>query len=201
MKIINAGSTGDYHIHTSTISDGLNSLDEVVVQAGKLKLKEIAITDHSQAYLDACGIKMKTHYKILLSRRWRNIHNDVNVIFGVEADLLNEQGDICDHIQGLCPPFVILSSHAMPTRFTNSSTCARRASGTWKTYSVPGSGFKVQRLMKRLKAKSCELRPSAIKHERWSAHHSLRLKNASSCQTRGAPPRFFRSVTRAIQTV
>jgi len=116
MKIINEGLSGDYHLHTSTFSDGFNSLDEVVVQAGKLKLKEIAITDHSQAYLDACGMRMKTHYKILVSRRWRNIHNDVNVIFGVEADLLNQQGDLCDHIQGLCPPFVILSSHARAYR-------------------------------------------------------------------------------------
>lgn len=111
MKIINAGLTGDYHIHTSTISDGLNSLDEMVVQAGKLKLKEIAVTDHSQAYMHSHGMKINTHYNILSSGRWKNIHNTVNVIFGVEADLLNERGDMCDDIQGICPEFVILSTH------------------------------------------------------------------------------------------
>ena len=39
------------------------------------------------------------------------MHNEVKVIFGVEADLLNEHGDICNDIQGHKPEFVILSTH------------------------------------------------------------------------------------------
>ena len=111
MKIINKHLSGDYHIHTSTISDGINSLDEIVVLSGKLNLKEIAITDHCQDYLNSYDIKMKTHYSILSTGRWQNTHNDVHVIFGVEADLLNENGDVCNNIQGISPEFVILSSH------------------------------------------------------------------------------------------
>jgi len=112
MNILNAGTSGDYHLHTSTFSDGLNSLDEVVRQAGELRLGEIAVTDHSQAYLDSCGMPMRTHYRIFSEGRWRNVHNRVRVIAGVEADLLNEQGDVCDHIQGIRPDFVILSTHS-----------------------------------------------------------------------------------------
>ncbi|MFC2139714.1 PHP domain-containing protein [Bacteroidota bacterium] len=111
MKILNPDSRGDYHIHTSTFSDGFNSIDEIVIHAGQLGLKEIAITDHSQSLLDAYGYTRRTHYEILHTGRWQNVHNDVKVIFGVEADILNEEGDICDDIQGFKPDFVILSSH------------------------------------------------------------------------------------------
>ena len=61
--------------------------------------------------LDAYGITRKTHYDIIASGRWSNIHNGVKVIFGVEADLLNVNGDICDHIQGITPEFILLSVH------------------------------------------------------------------------------------------
>ncbi|MBU1341870.1 MAG: PHP domain-containing protein [Proteobacteria bacterium] len=111
MKIINDNTYGDYHIHSSTLSDGLNSIDEMVIQAGRLNYKEIAITDHNQEYLNTYNFKANTHYSIISSRRWKNIHNDVQVIFGVEADLLNENGDICDHIQNITPEFIILSAH------------------------------------------------------------------------------------------
>ena len=111
MKIINDNSSGDYHIHSSTISDGMNSIDEIVIQAGKLGYKEIAITDHNQEYLNTYHFYANTHYSIIASGRWKNIHNDVHVIFGVEADLLNENGDICDNIQNFSPEFLILSAH------------------------------------------------------------------------------------------
>ena len=111
MKIKNDNTFGDYHIHSSTLSDGMNSIDDIVIQAGKLNYKEIAITDHNQEYLNSYNFHINTHYSIIASGRWKNIHNDVHVIFGVEADLLNEQGDICDHIQNISPEFMILSAH------------------------------------------------------------------------------------------
>jgi histidinol phosphatase-like PHP family hydrolase len=113
MKLKNDLSYGDYHIHSCTLSDGLNSIDEIVFQAGELHLKEIAITDHCQHYLDRYYIEKKTHYDIIASGRWKNIVNDVNIIFGVEADLLNENGDICDSIQSITPEFIILSTHKL----------------------------------------------------------------------------------------
>lgn len=111
MEIINPGNTGDFHIHSSTFSDGFNSIDEIVVAAGALGYQKIAFTDHSQALLDAYGISRKTHYDLIASGRWDNIHNNIDVIFGVEADLLNVNGDICDHIQGITPEFILLSAH------------------------------------------------------------------------------------------
>lgn len=111
MKILNDDVSGDYHIHSSSISDGMNSIDEIVIQAGKLKYKEIAITDHNQDYLNGYNFHARTHYNIISSGRWKNIHNAVKIIFGVEADLLNEKGDICDNIQNFSPEFMILSTH------------------------------------------------------------------------------------------
>ncbi len=112
MKILNPPDHGDYHLHSATLSDGMNTLDEIVIQAGSLNYLEIAVTDHNQAYMDGHGFKIHTHYSIIHAGRWQNIHNPVRVIFGVEADLLNEDGDICRHIQGYEPEFVILSAHA-----------------------------------------------------------------------------------------
>lgn len=33
MEILNPGNTGDFHIHSSTFSDGFNSIDEIVIAA------------------------------------------------------------------------------------------------------------------------------------------------------------------------
>lgn len=111
MKILNPGSSGDFHIHSANFSDGFCSIDELVAAAGELSYRKIAITDHSQALLDSYGMARKTHYDIISSGRWKNIHNEVEVIFGVEADLLNVDGDVCDNIQGVTPEFLILSAH------------------------------------------------------------------------------------------
>ena len=43
----------DYHIHSLNFSDGFNTIDELVQQAGKIGLRKIIITDHSQAAIDA----------------------------------------------------------------------------------------------------------------------------------------------------
>lgn len=111
-KIINLDQR-DYHIHTSTFSDGLNSIEEMVQYAGTLWLTEIAITDHSQLCLDSFIENQKFYRgwarRSLKSRR--NVHNDVNVIFGVEWDLINEQWDVCFDIQWLEPEYCILSAH------------------------------------------------------------------------------------------
>lgn len=111
MQILNPIAYGDYHTHSSNYSDGFNTIDEIVLKAGELGYEEIAITDHSQALLDAYGIAKKTHYEVISGGRWENIYNDVNVIFGVEADLLDGEGNICRDIQGKVPDFVLLSTH------------------------------------------------------------------------------------------
>lgn len=104
---------GDYHMHTSNFSDGLNSIQEMVVGAGEAGLTEIAITDHSQACLDrfAKNCRIYCGWARWSLPVWRNTHNDVKVIWWVEWDVLNEAGDTCFHIQGMEPAFIILSAH------------------------------------------------------------------------------------------
>ncbi len=108
MIIVNPGAE-DYHMHSITYSDGMSEVEVIVEHAGEFGLKKIAITDHSQAVLDYHHIPMKTFREH--TRRWENVHNDVEVIFGIEGDLINEEGDICDHIHQVKGDFLILSAH------------------------------------------------------------------------------------------
>lgn len=108
VKILNTEKE-DYHVHSMNYSDGFNTVDEIVRYAGEIGMKKIVITDHSQAMLDSWGFSRKTFRA--LAKSWKNVHNDVEVLFGVEADLLNEKGDICDHIDNKPGEFLILSYH------------------------------------------------------------------------------------------
>ncbi len=108
MIIINPGKE-DFHSHSFTFSDGFNGIDELVRAAGEMRIKTLAITDHSQAYLDAYGYAKKCNRWGL--DRWRNVYNDVKIIFGVEADILNAQGRVSMDIQGRIQDFVILAAH------------------------------------------------------------------------------------------
>jgi len=112
MKLLNPDER-DYHMHTSSFSDGMNSVDEIVKFAWEIGLKEIAITDHS----DTCMKNLKKQKGISPStfryniRRRKNVFNDLNVIFWVEADILNQDWDICSTIQGDEPDYIILAGH------------------------------------------------------------------------------------------
>jgi len=111
MEIVNPGKE-DYHIHSFNFSDGMNTIDEIVMFAGDIGLKKIAITDHCQWHIDKRNFILKNYYSML--DRWKNVHNDVEVKFGIEADLLNESGDVCMDIQGITSEIIILSSHPPP---------------------------------------------------------------------------------------
>ncbi|NOZ20126.1 MAG: PHP domain-containing protein [Planctomycetes bacterium] len=111
MKIINPGPK-DFHIHSFTYSDGMNTVDEIVQHAGRVGLKTIAICDHSEVYMHAFGYPKKTGRGMV--NRWRNVHNDVEVIFGIEADIISDAGDISADIQGVPSDFLILSTHRKP---------------------------------------------------------------------------------------
>jgi histidinol phosphatase-like PHP family hydrolase len=103
----------DYHVHSFNYSDSMATVDEIARFAGELGLKKIVITDHSQAALEREGYTKKSGRGLIREKRWENVHNDVEISFGVEADLLNEEGDICADIQGIQVQgeFVILSYH------------------------------------------------------------------------------------------
>lgn len=103
----------DFHIH-SNLSDGLNSVDEIVRFAAEIGLKEIAITDHSGCWEYAHSyigdIKdYKKAPKRSFYERWKNIHHDVKVLKGIEADLLYPNGTISSFSDNC--EFVILSAH------------------------------------------------------------------------------------------
>ena len=102
----------DYHIHSINYSDGLNTIDEIVQYAHKIWLKKIIITDHSQVALDAEKIELK-NYRISLKRRV-NVHNDLDVKFGVEWDLIDDEWNCCFEIgrnHSIEEDFCILSCH------------------------------------------------------------------------------------------
>lgn len=119
MEIINPGNE-DYHIHSINFSDGLNTIDEIVKFAGEIGLNKIAITDHNQSYLDTRNFPRKSYRGIV--KRWQNVFNDVEVKFGIEADILNSKGDVCMDIQGEESDFIILSTHQNPPYQEDSRT-------------------------------------------------------------------------------
>ena len=99
----------DYHIHSINFSDWMNTIDEIVQYAHKIWMKRVAITDHSQATLEA-GTR---NYRVNL-KRWKNMHNDLDIIFGVEWDLLDEEWNCCFEIwtkHSIEEDFCILSCH------------------------------------------------------------------------------------------
>lgn len=99
----------DYHMHSLNYSDGLHTIDEIVQMAPKFWLKKIVITDHSQAVLDAQEMGVKCRRSTLKNRK--NYHNDLEVEFGVEGDLLDEEGNCCFEIHRQESDFKTLSCH------------------------------------------------------------------------------------------
>jgi len=100
-------------MHSVTFSDGLSTIDDIVRFAWDIWLKEIAITDHSDAALKSfeenCWFyPSAARYSLV---RWSNVWNDVNVIFWVEWDLLDEEWNICSTVQWIESDFMILSAH------------------------------------------------------------------------------------------
>ncbi len=111
-NIIN-DQNSDYHVH-SVLSDGSATVEEIVQYAGILGMRTIAITDHS----DHSTNILKERYWVCPSggaryalNSWENVHNDVEVIFWVEWDVLNEDWDVCLVSQQIEWKFTILSVH------------------------------------------------------------------------------------------
>ncbi len=112
LKFRNNPWTTDYHSHTSDWSDGENTVEEMISKAESIGLERLMITDH-------CTIEEKNMYSLGRNgaRRdpsARNINdNGTNLIlgFGVEADILDEEGNIRSDIQERYFDFIILSLH------------------------------------------------------------------------------------------
>lgn len=87
---------GDYHIHSkySKFNHGKNTIAEIVEDAHKKGLKEIAITDHGPKHL-LFGVR-----KNALKKAREEIENlkkqypDMKILLGLEANLITETGEI-----------------------------------------------------------------------------------------------------------
>lgn len=114
MKIINKWAY-DYHIHSSSFSDWIPTINEIIQFAWVIWMKEIAITDHSQAAINSLNKEFNMNlgstarYSL---KRFENVYNNVNIIFWIEWDLLNENWDVCFQIQWEESDFLILSAHS-----------------------------------------------------------------------------------------
>lgn len=113
IKIVNNGNM-DCHAHTLNFSDGMSSVEEMVAAAASFGIKELWLTDHSDVCYPGTSGDFRTPRYV--ASRWKPLQENIKVIFGVECDLLNEQGDICDTIQGKSSDHLILSVH--PDEYT-----------------------------------------------------------------------------------
>lgn len=83
--------SGDFHTHT-VYSHGLGTVEENVKQAEVLGLKNIAITEHGYKanYAIKHGDQEKIHNDILaIKDKYK-----VNIMWGIEANLISRNGDI-----------------------------------------------------------------------------------------------------------
>ena len=83
----------DFHTHTH-FSDGKGTIEENVLAARAKGLKKIAITDHGPGHL-GFGIKRHQIQEMrevvdLLNKKYE----DIEILLGLEANILNEDGDI-----------------------------------------------------------------------------------------------------------
>lgn len=86
----------DYHIHSiySKNNHGKSTIEEIVKKSVELGLKEIAITDHGPSHF-LFGIKKN---KIIDAKNevieMRKKFPQIKILFGIEANILNSEGDI-----------------------------------------------------------------------------------------------------------
>lgn len=82
---------GDYHTHT-TYTHGKSTIEENIAQAEVLGLREIAITEHS--YKGYNHIKKGDLAKMRQDIELCKCKYNVKVLLGIEANLMNVDGDI-----------------------------------------------------------------------------------------------------------
>ncbi len=83
--------TGDFHTHTN-YTHGTGSVEESVAQAEKLRLKALAICEHS--YKSAYHIKKGDLEKIKADIDAIRDKYSVKVLWGIEANLISRSGDV-----------------------------------------------------------------------------------------------------------
>lgn len=84
---------GDYHTHT-TLSHGKGAIEDNVIAAIKLGLKEIAITDHGFGH--GCYAVKRSDFDIARAEviRLREKYPEINIMLGLECNMLTSSGKI-----------------------------------------------------------------------------------------------------------
>lgn len=89
MKLV-----ADYHMHSKYSGDCHNEIEDIFKRAVNLGLKEIAITDHGPKH-DGYGIKAEAYPLIRAEiNRLKPKYPEINVLLGLEANILGETGEI-----------------------------------------------------------------------------------------------------------
>ncbi len=84
----------DPHTHTD-YSHGVNTIEEIVVAAIDVGMKEIHITEHGNMHLYAGKIKKKDYLEMketIISLREK--YPQIKIIFGIEANIVSTKGDL-----------------------------------------------------------------------------------------------------------
>lgn len=84
---------GDYHTH-SVYSDGRAKISDAALYAGKIGLKELAITDHGFANVTLSLTEKKFEKEIIDVKKVRENLENVNLLLGVEADIVDTKGNL-----------------------------------------------------------------------------------------------------------
>ena len=84
---------GDYHTH-SIYSDGRAKISDAALYAGKIGLKELAVTDHGFANVTLSLTEKKFEKEIIDVKKVRENLENVNLLLGVEADIVDTKGNL-----------------------------------------------------------------------------------------------------------
>lgn len=84
---------GDYHTHT-TYSHGKGSVRDNIVRAKELGLKQIAISDHSLKHIVFGLTEKKIINQLNDIENCRKEFPDIDILFGVESNLIGSEGVI-----------------------------------------------------------------------------------------------------------
>ena len=89
----------DLHMHT-TFSDGKDTPEDMVLEAIRLGLEAVGISDHSSG--DPCGMKLETVpvYKAEIARLKEKYSGQIRVLCGLERDFLTDDFTEYDYTIG-----------------------------------------------------------------------------------------------------
>lgn len=143
--------TADYHVHStySRRNHGKSTIEEVVQQAVKIGLEEIAITDHGPGHY-LFGIqenKIKEAKEKVIEMREK--YPQIKILFGVEANILDYEGntDITDEVLKHCD--IILCGYHIGVLFSTSKDA-------WKFIGMNMIGRNNKKIYEEMKAKNTE---------------------------------------------